>query len=149
MQKLTEMIDALVAEKTFSLDGVKAIEALRVSAEGLQKKLASAIEQSDSYLKGREEMTALAASRAAEVASWQTREAAISKRELAMTELEKRSAVSDARAETVKECFGLVFRNAVVSETAMRNVPLVQPSPGGGSYVSSGNESETRTRTQG
>lgn len=54
MQKLTEMIDALVAEKTISLEGVKAIEAVRLKGEQLQTELESVTKERDTAVLARD-----------------------------------------------------------------------------------------------
>lgn len=123
MEKITEMIDALVAEKTFSLEGVKAIEAVRAKAEALQRTLESTALERDSARKERELAVNDAAVKARTISEWEQRSATIATREKTMTEKEQTAAVQTATAATFRECFAMVFRNVEVRREMFGTVP--------------------------
>lgn len=145
MEKITEMIDALVAEKTFSLEGVKAIEAVRAKAESLQKTLEMTTTERDNIRKERDIERNRAEQNAATVKQWEARETAIAAREKTMNDCEKKAAVSDATAGTFRECFSMVFRNFSVNESITKSVPVPQ---GPGMYPATMTETSHSTVTK-
>jgi len=122
-QKLTEMIDALVTEKTFSLAGVQAIEALRAKADGLEKMVESVTKERDSYSTQRDLANKAANEKTAVIEGWMKRETDIVTREKTMTAKDQEAAVSKARADTFAECFGMVFRNIEVRREMFGTAP--------------------------
>lgn len=145
--ELLRAIDAMVQEKVFSLEGMKAVEALRVKTlelskelERVQNALASAMEE-NAKLKAEVSKMNI---RAEEMKS---RELSVAKREGLMVELEKAKAVAEAIAAAVKETTALVFRNLEVRESILRTVPVaLQGAAGCSGYVTPQVETGTVTR---
>lgn len=134
---ITEAIDKIIEEETFSASAVEGIKALRDKAADLEfevkdlsdrltaeTKNSSAVETELSAFKGQQSVVA-------------ARESAVKEREEKITELEKGQAVSAARAETYKECVGLIFRNTEFKRS------MFGQAPSGDGMISSINEDTT------
>jgi chromosome segregation ATPase len=141
--KVTEAIDEMVREKTFSLDALNAINDLKTKARIMEGALDAA--QKD-VAKAKEDARLMSERYSecnAEVNAFKTREADLEKRERAIFEHEKASAVAQARSQAFGEAFGMVFRNTVVRETVNKSVPVAGP----GGVMLTGFEGGTVERT--
>jgi len=142
IQSISQEIDKLVEANTLSGAGVKAMEALRVKVIALE----SSGQESASRVRVLEGQLGTAnsanVSLTSSIAAWTAREAALVKRELEITKLEKDAAVAAGKSQTYQECFALVFRNAEIRETLKAITPMTVPTPGGSHYVQN---NETRT----
>ncbi len=118
MEKLTQLIDDIVEQKTFSMDGIEGVKRIRDRAATLESQ---ATEDKKLRQKDTETIRELRAEsiRFTEcIAKWNKRESELQEREAKMIGLEKGAAVSEAKADTFKKCFGFVFRNTeTVAET--------------------------------
>lgn len=142
-EQLLKQIDALVTERTFSLEAVDAINQMRVM-------LATVTDERDDLNDklNRAQQTIIEqefrTKRDADVlAKWGKREADLMAREqkaaAAIYEAEKHAAVALA----YKDAMGIVFRPNVMRETVARNA--MDPMPTGG-YTVSTNSTTTTTR---
>lgn len=145
MEKITDLIDALVSEKTFSLEGVKSIEAVRLKAQHLQSTLEDTQKRYADAIKERDAEKKRADDTAEVCRQWKVREDAVVAREKTMTDKEKAAAVSEATANTFRECFGLVFRNFSINESITKSVPISQ---GAGMYPAQMTETANRIETK-
>lgn len=114
IEQLKAGLARLVEKETFSATALKGIEALRETA-------GRAAEENSRLSKAVVEVTAqrdAAKARAekaeAEVAVWKEREKNLTEREAFCHRAEISQAANLATANTLRECFGLVFRNAEV-----------------------------------
>lgn len=134
--RLTAAIDAIINEKTFSLEGLRAIEEVRSKANMLEVALKSSLETVDSLGKEVAEANAENAKLKAQVNAAAVREAEITIREAKIAELEKSAAVAQAEAKVFDKCFERVFANRTVREQTYSSVPVWEPYSGGGGHVS-------------
>jgi peptidoglycan hydrolase CwlO-like protein len=146
-KELTAAIEKLVQEKTFSLDGVKAIEGIRAKAERLETQLDEAHENIRSKDKTIADFRADESARTVRDGKLNERETALAKREQNQTALELKAAVADAQSNTYREMFGTLFRNTTIREHVERATPLVRSYSGGGDYVEDRTANETVIRT--
>lgn len=133
--EIADLIDKLAQEKTFSLEGVKAIEELRVKSEGqrqrieaLEKELTTAravlhdYEQKDSAA----QIT---------IQKLKEREESLKKREADIFKHEKDAAVANAQTVAFKEAMHIMFKPNTIRESVHRSVPIAREYTGGGNYV--------------
>ena len=121
---LTIAIDKIVTEKTFSMDGVKAIEALREKAETQFQALTAEIEFSKMLrhdLREKDDRIKAYEAREARLAK---REEDLSKREVAITALEKDTAVANAKFNVLDSFTGRLLANRIVRETILNTQPI-------------------------
>ena len=151
---LYQLVDDLVAKKTFSLDALDSIKEIRDGLVVMTKKLEESerkykalfdtnSSQSDLLLKQNSDITAL---------KMELADARANIRECEIAIHEKKTA--EAVAAAYKDAMEIVFRPSAVRETIQRNVVQpVQGNPGGNGvfpspgYLAQGQESETITRT--
>jgi len=138
-------IDKAVEEKTFSLDALKAIQAIKEQAEKLGKDLKYAqsnLERSkidterERSAKDRAEKT---------VQEWEKRESDLKARETKVTELEKQAAVAMAVSAAQLNMFGMVFANRTLRENIMETASKPVPNNTPGMYPTMMSESTNRT----
>ncbi len=141
MSDLTACIDKLVTDKTFSLEGVEAIKALRDRAVILERQLERVTDQANSFEKANMEQARMIGALGTELAALKGAKA----RELAVFNIEKAGAVAEARAQELGRCFDTVFRNTVFRETANRQVVPNMGANGCSTYPISVPESVERT----
>jgi len=149
MTKLTELIESLIEEKTFSLEGVKAIEEMRQKAAAQEARIeATANEIKEARL----EILSLETANsklATAMALTEKREHDLAAREKAAFENEKKAAVSTAESSAYKHAFEIVFRSNTVRETIHHSVPVARNQPGGYSNVEYHSETKTVAREEG
>ena len=144
MDELTKLIDQMVQEKTFSMEGVAAINELREQAELMQKTIK---QLQESFKKENECANRLRNDNDAlkgELKNWRAREEKLTNRESKITELEKDRAVANAKADTFRECVGLVFRNTTVRENMVGTRPVAESS----GFVGQHGVNEDTTKTE-
>ena len=147
-QSLREALDALVQEKTFSLEGLKAIEGIRTKALDLEAQL----ERANVTIKNKgDEIADLTKQRDAALktnSQWQAREQEIIKREVEANNAILSGAVNKAIAETWEKSCGLVFRNLEVRQAMFGTGTSVVTQPGGYSSTVPTNHSESTSTQQ-
>lgn len=121
-EELLDQIDNIVKGKTFSLEAVSAIEQLRNAAKVANEK----VEALGSTLKDlhveRDGLKARLNDFLNQQAAWQKREQDLLAREAKMVELEKSSAVAQARLEGFREIAGLFLANPVRRYTGNESI---------------------------
>jgi len=147
MEKLKELLDGLVAEKSLSFDVLEQLrkvktesdELIKVNLDRLEiiKARDTQINQNNSKIN---ELNAL-------VNNWQARDNALIKREQAVLDIEHKNEIEKMKAEhanstliQVKEIVGMVFRNTSIKKAITGTENIVQ---GGG--MNSGSYSEPKT----
>jgi hypothetical protein len=149
-EELNKAVSNLVESKTFTVEAADCIARLRatvatVTAENtmLQAQVASLSKRVSDSLEENGRLAKL-------VANVEGRETAVQQRECRMHALETEKAVAHARAETYKECVGLVFRNAEFRSSMCGSAPnpaYGQPN-NSQAYSSVVGVAEDTTRTQ-
>lgn len=117
--ELTGMIDKLVTEKTFTMDALEAIQALKVKAEQLEaqnEKLTKDLTTAQANVK---ELTDKLSDAHSKNQEWNGREKAIVARELKMFENEKNAAVANAVSAAYRDALKTVFAPNVVRQSVM------------------------------
>lgn len=122
---LTRMIDALVEQKTFSLDAVGSIKDLRDRAVGLETDLTEATGKIKLASAENQRLNGIISTRDEDLNKWRARETALMAREAKMTDLEKQVAVEMAKSGAIHSCFDKIFANRMVRESVTRSVPTV------------------------
>ena len=148
MQSIADEIDKLVEANTLSGAGVKAMEALRVRVVEQEKLLEQSRENGRIQSVELGQTKTLYANAQARNATWDSREAALVKREAEITKLEKDAAVAAGKSQTYQECFALVFRNAEIRETLKSTTPVVYPNIGGGTGYANVHETRNEVTRQ-
>jgi DNA anti-recombination protein RmuC len=143
---LTEVIDKLVQERTFGLEGLEGVKRIKDHAATLEQKL----KDSQEAVTGRDMSIRSYISEIAElraiIEKHHARDADLTKREAKVRELEMREAVSTARAQTMESVFGTIFKNVTVREQNLRQLPFTYSNNGGPSTSYSA-QPETVERT--
>lgn len=145
-KRLTDIIDTIVSEKTFTAEGLRAIENIRGRAETLETQLTianghiqtlnkEAAEKGNeiSRLKKRENDLLL-------------REGAVAEREKKMTALEMSSAVAQAKSDVLDKVVSGMLANRQIRESIVSSVPVFEPYHGGGGSWSTRSRSDDVTR---
>lgn len=146
---LTRAIDALVEQKTFSLDALEAIKALRDKAGELEKNAAA---QATTITRLGEEVVEARRQNEAHLqrkGAIDKRETDVAARELKIGELEKSAAVTAAVSATWSACFDKLFANRIVRERLQTSVPIERQYPGGGNYVEQHHRTDDVTKQEG
>ena len=148
--ELSSLIAKTVEEQTFSLDAIKAIGIIRDKAASLEAKLADAngeIVRLNQRVSDRDaQLTAFAEKERKMV----EREGVVSARELKITELEKSTAVAQAKHEVLHGVFNTIFANRTVRESTLTTTPIMNPGHNGSAgYVSNYDTRNTIERTEG
>lgn len=131
---LLGLVDKLVEEKTFSVEGVKAIENIRHQAQIDTARIKELEDRINVYVKKNEELVATETRLNKEVEEWKAKEKAIVDREKLMNRNEVKVAVAEAIASTMREMNQLVFKNTIIRENVQRTVVESTPSPYAGGY---------------
>lgn len=143
MDELTKLIDQMVHEKTFSMEGVEAVKALRDQAVALEDQVENLLQDHENDKRDLDGFKAKVLRLEKEGSDLRSRESAVIEREKKMTELEKATAVANAKADTFKECVGLVFRNATLRREMFGQQPVADNS----GFTTSQPKSETVIET--
>lgn len=147
MSDILKMIDELVEQKTFSLDALSAIKALREEAKVQAAeivKLKDSVKYQEAEKQRFERDLRHAESKLDKIAA---REQAVAERESKITQLELDKAVASASLTSFKEACGMFLKNTIVRESVSSNARRPMPGPTG-SYpiISDESGSESRTR---
>ncbi len=129
MDKLKELLDGLVAEKSLSFEVLEQLRKVKTESEELAKNnflLGENIKELDIRIqKLTKENTILTT----EITQWKADEAGIVVRENAVRDIEHKNEIeklkathSESTLNQVKEIVGMVFKNTVVRETVNKNV---------------------------
>jgi len=125
--KLTDVIDEMVRNKTFSLDALEAVKGLKDRAIEQEKK----IERLDSLLATRAESEArLRAENSTlqrTIDDHAKNEISLREREAKVLTLELAEARSTATAGALREAFGIVFKNTTIRESVQRSTAVAVP----------------------
>ena len=144
MDKLTQLIDQMVQEKTFTMEGVTSINMLRERAKGLEEENLRLLETQEKYA----ETISLSSQEKAELRgqlkAWGERVKELTEREEKITHLEKVAAVETAKSETYKECVSLIFRNSIIRQDMYGQTPIKDQN----GYTTQEQISETTTKTE-
>jgi hypothetical protein len=143
MNELTNLIDTLVQQKTFSLEAVGLIKDLRDKAADLENKLKNSQVNGEHQRRDIQNNEAAIRRQNDELAKWAKREADIQAREAKMTELEKMVAVETTRATVYSVCMDKMLANRIVRESIQHSEPHTYIRPGD-SYP----QTTYQTRTQ-
>lgn len=146
---LTELIDKLITERTFSVEGVKAIEALRIKAEAQSAELKRKDDAIESNRKTISNLEAGLDSARTEIERINKDLADLRARESKIADHEKARAVAEATASAYKDAMQIVFKPNTVRETIFDSVPIAQAQPGGYSTVQSYATTKSVTREEG
>lgn len=152
---LLKQIDDLVSSKTFNLDaldGIKAIkDSLRAnieSKEALEKRYKTLFDENERNKEAIERLSELANERLKQID-------VLKGGELKAKEAVWEKLIAEAKAGAYQDALYTVFKPSAVRETIQRNVAVpVEGHPGGngysptGGYVSNASESETITKEQ-
>lgn len=130
MSTLTELIDKLITEKTFSLDGVKAIEQMRQKAEAQEARIAEQKTTVDDLRKENATLRSENGRLSATLDDARKNEAALASREAMVVRHETARAVAEASMAAYKDAMTIVFRPNTVRETAQRNYQSQYYTPG-------------------
>jgi hypothetical protein len=145
--ELTTLIDKLITERTFSVEGVKAIEALRAKAEAQASELARKDDMIRSLREASAKENAEITCQRAQIETLGKDLAAIREREGKIVDHEKARAVAEATASTFREAMNIVFRPNTVREAVQSNVPTSFMPPGS-SYPQTNWHTETKQVTR-
>jgi chromosome segregation ATPase len=140
--KLTAMIDQLVTEKTFTMDALQAIQEMKVKAEYLEAEHTKLERQLTDSKADRDSLSNQLTTAEGLLLGWKNREQELVKRELKVTEHEKRSAVAEAQASAYKDALKTVFAPNVVRQSVATSRSYTNPN---GQYISDGGFDTTTT----
>lgn len=130
--ELTDLVDRLVQERTFSLEAAGPIKDLRDKADALQKQVNSLRRELEEKKYEANRLEAKISGQKAEIEAWGKREADLRTREGRAADLEKALAVAEAKHQTVDLCFSRLFANRVVREHVQDSIPVVRNYGGSG-----------------
>lgn len=131
--KLTEMIDGLVLEKTMSLEALNAINALKAQATLLEGQLKAADEREERLKKRIEELSATVLGKQSEIAQLAMKLDAFEKASERSAKAEREGHEAKAELKGFTAAMQMVFKPSVVRETIQKQVPV--PVAGGGTYA--------------
>ena len=146
MEDLVKQIDLLVEKKTFNLDALDAIKALRTTAEEQEKKINFLESYKKEHLVTIARLENAVRKKDEEILALTKREAEIENRERNVFNLEKQTAVSNAVSDAYKDIFGKMFVNRQFREVIVDSA--TKPIPTGNGYPTIMNESSTKTTTR-
>ena len=121
--RLQDVLDGIIQDKTFSMEAVDAIKALRDDLQKekdknkeLQAEIEAIEKRADSLFDKNKDIIC-------ENESWKLREEGLLARESKIGQLERAEAVAQAKADAVGLCFDSVFRNTVFREEFNKSIP--------------------------
>ena len=141
---LIKLIDELIHEKTFSLDAVEAVKNMRDIAQGLEKRNKELKKDALTHLAKVNEYEDRITVLRSKDEDWREREAKLIKHENKAEELRLSNAVSNAKAETYKECVSLIFRNETLRREMLGSIPVTDNT----GYVMNHSTNETVSETK-
>jgi hypothetical protein len=126
-QELLELIGKLVEEKTFSLEGAKAIASLKSSVQANNAKLKEYEVKVDLYVKDNERCRAQVKALNDTIEEYKKREEEIKKRENYLSQQDLRMAVAEARSNVMDNVFQTIFKNTIIRENIQKKVSAELP----------------------
>ena len=126
---LIKMMEKLVEEKTFSLEGAKAVAELKRLTEATQDKLKEYETRIGLNLRQIEELKRIQRDESSRIEEYQKREKAIEDREKSMNAYDIRVAVAEARHGVLYDVFNTIFKNTIVREDVQKRAVVSTPSP--------------------
>lgn len=146
-EDILKLIDKAVEEKTFSLDGLSAVQKIKD-----QVILSNArIEELTTWLKQKEkhndELKAAIKEKEFEIAKWKTRENELVEREKKHIDLEKNCAVSVAVQIAQDKMFERLFANRQFRESVVESSTRAVPNQVPGGYPTTLTETSNKTTT--
>lgn len=143
-KQLQDALDVAIRDNTFNLSAVESIKAMRDENERLHLEVERLGLHNKELITANTQFSLKCNEYASEANNIKEREASVAKREISITQLECAVNKEIAVANAYKDCFGLVFRNQVVSSTTLGHVP-VQGGNGGSGYVQQATTTEQTT----
>lgn len=116
MTTIHQMLTDIAASTQFTPAALKQFQDALARAETLEKELASAIKDRNYYNKLADEHKRIIEAGQRRETAIGAREEAVAKREVAMTDLEKKALVAEAKEAVRKEVFDTLFKNRLVRE---------------------------------
>jgi len=141
--RLTAAIDELVQEKTFSLESVGAISALREKAKEMETKIENMQKTIDTTSEDMKKDGLTIEDLQNSLSKFRDRERLLIEREGKANALDRKYAVAVGQSEVYKECFGVVFRNTSIRKEMFGMTPVRDAS----GYPTGQSTSETVTET--
>lgn len=145
-KQLQDALDVAIRDNTFNLSAVESIKVMRDENERLHLEVERLGLHNKELITEKSMLSAKCNEYISEANSVKEREALVAKREISITQLECAVNKEIAVANAYKDCFGLVFRNQIVSSTTLGHVP-VQGSNGACGFVQQVTTTEQTTVT--
>jgi predicted RNase H-like nuclease (RuvC/YqgF family) len=127
---LADLIEQMVAEKTFGLDALASVQALKTKAieqETKIKNLQILNEQRTEEIAGLRRRISSDERKESERLE---REQKVAEREKRVTEMEKNEAVAMAKASVLQDVFGTIFKNTTIRENNLKALPFTHVNNG-------------------
>ena len=121
--RLQDVLDGIIQDKTFSMEAVDAIKALRDDLQKEKDERARLLTELQVIELNRDRLADDFKEVDGELSRWRSREDDLLKRESKISQLEKAEAVAQAKADAVGLCFDSVFRNTVFREEFNKSIP--------------------------
>ena len=121
--RLQEVLDGIIQDKTFSMEAVGAIKALRDDLQEEKDKSAKLFDELMAAEKQNDSLSDEYRRINDEIRGWQARDEDLGKRESNIAMLERSEAVAQSKADAIGLCFDTVFRNTVFRESFNKTVP--------------------------
>jgi len=126
-EQLLDLIRKAVEEKTFTLEGLKAVEELKKSAEANRQKLVDYESRIADYVKKSEAHNAEIAGLLVTIAEYKKQENEMKRRESYLVQMDVKTAVAEAKAGTIADMFQTIFKNTIVREHVQKSVVTELP----------------------
>lgn len=123
-KQLQDALDVAIRDNTFNLSAVESIKAMRDENERLHLEVERLESHNKELITEKSLLSAKCNEYIREENSVKEREALVAKREISITQLECAVSKETAVANAYKDCFGLVFRNQIVSNTTLGHIPV-------------------------
>ncbi len=142
--KISTIVEEALTEKTFSLEIITKIKALKDDFEAVTKENVNLFALNTDLAKGNADLTQKNNQLYVENEEYRKREDALAKKEKEAEKKEYELTFQTKRGDEIKELFGIVFKNPTVQSNVFRNT---QKPVENGSYMSNVNETEAVTET--
>ncbi len=152
MSKLEDVINDLVAEKTFSLEILNKIQDLKTLSEELHEDLVLSEKNYDEYKEKYANSDRRLSELLKENGTLRSRESNLKERESTMQALEAENKLQQAVSATYRECYQFLLGNTIVREKIQKQIPVYEPKDpqtGCGGYHSSQSETTEKETSKG
>lgn len=122
MTKLTDLLAEITTSSTFTAEALAKFQGALDKATVLEKSLADAISTRDAYKRQVDDKDHQLLVWSAQAEKLQKRETTVAAREAAITALEMKVAVAEAKESVRKEVFETIFRNTIVRRSTLDSV---------------------------